>query len=579
MKEKNCEWCNQFNDIQDINFCPHCGRRTGRISEPILVHPNGNSFSIKFEHKSGSPVNIKCNISNAENIKFKDNNKEDDEIVVSKKNGQNHFYFCIEDTKKIKGYITFQYNNPNREPDKPWKREDIWIEEKYDLTEKKLLKNNEVELFESPSQTTKNIQKNKLQIIFYLGTKRIAIRAYGKGLFSTLDKKIVDIDEIEGNSFPPTMLLDVKTGKGKYFFREAENRTKDKKFKKIENLKTYLRDFNDKYTNDNKDWTNEYLLSILFSEISKRIKTCYYELFKRKEEKVPTNFNEYFEKPEYVFSYPILESDEKTEKYKNIFKKAFINSFGEKIEESQIKFISEPEAIFNYIKSKKDIISNLDNDELFAIVDAGAGTTDFSIGRIKKTNEGELSFSEIKTITIDSNGKHFSGNLIDRELSKILKTNAESIFKKSDKREEKYKNYWEIRNKLNPEEKFNEIKISKQVKECLSEKKTAKLKLENDKVIEVNYKSYINHIKKIISHFLKPLSSEVNKKFSDTEIKKLENIIMVGGSNLWKYMREYTLSKLHKFGLLKDQILAKKYDNLLTPKDRLNAVIEGAICK
>ncbi len=444
--------------------------------------------------------------------------------------------------------------------------------------------NNEVELFELPVQTKTNIQKSKLKISFDLGARKISIRALWRG-FAPLDKKIGEIDEIGGTSFPPTMLFDIDE-KEKYFFEEAEN-LKNKKvhLKEIIGLKTCLRDFNDTYTKYNANWTNKYLLSLMFSKISEKIRQWISELFKSKNKTVPNNFNEYFNNPEYIFSYPILNTKEKTEEYKNILKETFINSFDEKIEDSQIKFISEPDAVLNYIISKKQNIK-LNEGELFAVIDSGAGTTDISVGKIER-KDSNLYLSDLKSLTLNLNENqkknyelpinrneiHIGGVLIDRILSYVLETNASSILNSPNARN--YVNYWNARAEKNFST-LEKIELSKRIKERISEDKEAKLQVNNFN-FDINDKPSINHShfgEKVIEPIIKEPLIEANDKLLSygINLKNISTIIMIGGSNICQYMRYYTVKNLPLY-----TNLVKKNDDQLTKEDRLNAVVEGTI--
>ena len=297
-----------------------------------------------------------------------------------------------------------------------------------------------VELFELPTQ--KNTNRRKLRISFDLGAKTFSIRACWVGGNDLYDKKNGEIEEIGGKYFSSTMIMD-KTGREFYFSDKADSlisRVKgNDNLVPITGLKTSIRDFNDRYTVINNIWTNEYLLSILFSEVSSIIKNWIEDLVYRTRGCIPDGFkfNEYFDNPEYVFTYPWLETEEKRERYKNIFKRAFLTAFkGENIDESQIYFISEPEAVFNYIVSKRPDISATSDGELFAVVDSGAGTTDFSVGKIKK-DRGIITLTDIKSISLDLtenqkkyyaiNTSHLGGNLLDFIFSYILDKDASKI--------------------------------------------------------------------------------------------------------------------------------------------------------
>ena len=157
-----------------------------------------------------------------------------------------------------------------------------------------------------------------------------------------------------------------KTGREFYFSDKADSlisRVKgNDNLVPITGLKTSIRDFNDRYTVINNIWTNEYLLSRLFSEVSSIIKNWIEDLLYRTRGRIPDGFkfNEYFDNPEYVFTYPWLETEEKRERYKNIFKRAFLTAFkGENIDESQIYFISEPEDDFISDLNKSAITQSL----------------------------------------------------------------------------------------------------------------------------------------------------------------------------------------------------------------------------
>ena len=681
LAKENCPWCSKGSN-QKL-YCPYCGRSTGRISEPLLsLSPfdppvnkveilDGQTFSIRFKHISGVVVNIECDITNADNIAFQDENLTGVKAQVqSSEKLDGYFEFRLKNYRvQPSGYLIFRFDNAERDLDKIWKKKNIkeikfsindkihtasseWIpgseflffsnkltkqsiciynpstiERKFEFTSpngyniypqsekysrmsyipikgksseifyidkekqrsednptKWKVGNNEVELFELPIKEKKDIQKSKLKISFDLGARKISIRALWRG-FALLDKKIGEIDEIGGSSFPPTMLLDVAE-KEKYFFEEAEY-IKNKRTNLIEiiALKTCLRDFKDRYVNYNKNWTNEYLLSLLFSKITEKIKQWISELFKSKDKSAPINFNEYFNKPEYIFSYPILETEEKTKEYKNILKSAFINSFDERIEDSQIKFIPEPEAVLNYITSKKKNIK-LNEGELFAVIDSGAGTTDLSVGKIKR-KDGNFYLADIKSVTLDlnenqkknyelpqnQNAIHIGGVLIDRILSYILETNARAILDSPNGRD--YINYWNARAEKDFS-KNEKINISKRIKERISENKEAKLQV-NNLNFDISDKPSINNSNygdKIIEPILKKPLFEANEKFISLGInfKNIATIILIGGSNICQYMRYYTIKNLPLY-----TNLVKKDDEQLTKEDRLNAVVEGLI--
>ena len=688
IQEKNCLWCEKVSeaDIPNLRFCPYCGRPTGRVSKPQLVYssdsPNGekkielqegDSFAIKFDHLSGEPVTIKCDISHTENIIFKDKDK-DTKIFTgqSKRKSSVIFEFSLKDyTKGVTGEIIFEYNNDNRKPDKIWQQTDNWISERYPLngkiliaskewipgseflffskdiqqqkiciynpsiTERKFefespngysvypysekyfrmsyipikgksseifcidkektvseknptlwkIGDNEINLFKLPVKEKKDIPKSDLKIAFDLGARKISIRAFWRG-FPSLDKKVGDIEQIGGESFSPTMLLD-KTSKEKYFFIEESDveklQNKNKNLIEIKALKTCLRDSKDIYIKHNVNWTNEYLLTLLFSEISKKIKQWSSELYKSIDKIAPDNFNEDFNNPEYIFSYPILETEESTEKYKKILKNAFIRSFGEKIDDSQIKFISEPDAVLNYINSKKQNIK-LNEGELFAVVDSGAGTTDLSVGKIKRNN-GNLYLTDIKSVTLNLNEKqkqnyqlpqnrnaiHIGGVLIDRILAHELEINARAILNSPNGRD--YINYWEARREhiLDTEK----IKVSKIIKERIADGKKAPLQILNINFDTLDRPTVNEELygKQVIEPLLKEPLLEAKAKFSflGTNLENVSTIIMIGGSNIYKYMRDKTIENLQI-----ESDLAQK-DEELTKEDRLNAVVEGSI--
>ncbi|MBR0519500.1 hypothetical protein IJJ97_06885, partial [bacterium] len=264
--------------------------------------------------------------------------------------------------------------------------------------------NQRVELFELPTQKTNN--RRKLRISFDLGAKTFSVRACWIGGNNIFSKTNCEIEEIGGKSFSPSMIMDKTTG-GKFkFSSEADElipKIQNQNLVPITGLKTSIRDFNERYVKYNKMWTNEYLLSVLFSEVFKKIENWMEELFNNANRSIPVGFkfNNYFDSPEYVFTYPILETEENIERYKKTFKRAFLSAFSEEdVEESQIYFISESEAVFNYIISKRPDISATSNGKLFAVVDSGAGTTDLSIGKIKK-DKGVITLTDIKSISLN----------------------------------------------------------------------------------------------------------------------------------------------------------------------------------
>ena len=685
LQKENCPWCSKGSNKN--KYCPYCGRSTGRISEPLLsLTPftppvknveitEGGTFSIRFEHKSGVVVNIECDITNANNIAFKGKNSTDyKHQVQSSEKVDGIFEFCLKDYRKQpSGYITFKYDNAERDLNKIWKKKNIQ-QFKYSLNgkittassewilgseflffsnklpkqniciynpssierdfliespngynvdsldfagmnsipiegyknsiltvEKKKIKSDnptywriaskDVELFELPLQKTDN--HRKLKISFDLGARNFSIRAYWAGGNSFFLKKNGEIESIGEPSFSPTMVMD-KTGKEFYFSKKAENvisRNKtingclsnNENLVPITGLKTSSRDFNDRYLKYNPVWTNEHLLSVLFSEVSTMIKSWVEELFFKVNKSIPNGFkfNYYFEKPEYIFTYPILETEEKTERYKKIFKNAFINSFNdETIDESQIKFISEPEAVFNYIASKKSDISLNSAGELFAVIDSGAGTTDFSIGKIVR-EKGTLSLKEIKSLCLDLtenqkafykiNTSHLGGNLLDFILSYILDIDAKKLLISQNAKT--YISLWNTLWGTSANEKFEDkMMYCKNIKERFEVKiannEPVQLKVPND-MLTVNYKAYGENV---IEPILKNIISEAQEKFASMGIdfRKIGTIVLVGGSNICRYMRSSSLSRLSI------NTESMKKDEQLTTEDRLYAIVEGA---
>ena len=92
------------------------------------------------------------------------------------------------------------------------------------------------------------------------------------------------------------------------------------------------------------------------------------------------------------------------------------------------------------LASKRPDISATSDGELFAVVDSGAGTTDLSVGKIKK-DRGIITLTDIKSISLDLtenqkkyyaiNTSHLGGNLLDFIFSYILDKDASKILKSS----------------------------------------------------------------------------------------------------------------------------------------------------
>lgn len=441
--------------------------------------------------------------------------------------------------------------------------------------------NQRVELFELPKQ--KNTNRRKLRISFDLGAKTFSIRACWVGGNPSFGKTTnCEIEDIGGKYFSPSMIMD-KTGREFYFSSEADERIsniKNPNLVPITGLKTLIRDFNERYS---PKWTNEYLLSVLFSEVYNIIKRWAENLFDSVGKTIPVGFkfNTYFS-PEYVFTYPVLESEEKTKRYKDIFKRAFLAAFSdEDIDESQICFISEPEAVFNYIILKRPDISATSSGKLFAVIDSGAGTTDLSVGKIKK-EKGIITLTDIKSISLDLteeqqkyygiNTQHFSGNLLDFIFQDVLEKNAQFILRSP--AGYIYRNMWEEKwgsaasNML--KEKMNYAKAIKERFELnISNGSPVQVVFPTETVI-VDYKAYGE---KVIEPAVERIFSEENKKkMSDMniEFREIGMVALVGGSNICRYLRSSIISK-PSF-----PSNATKQDKYFKENDRLYSIVEGA---
>ncbi len=474
--------------------------------------------------------------------------------------------------------------------------------------------NQKVELVEvKPQQKNKN--RRKLRISFDLGAKTFSIRACWVGGHPMLSKNNCCIEDIGGKYFSSSMIID-KTGRGEFYcfnnvddFKQkyfSYDNEKAKKIKTIDDcilhlpntknlvaitgLKTLIR-FNQKRS----DLDNEFLLGKFFSEVYKIMKQWAKELFPKANKSIPTGFklNTFF-KPDYIFTYPILEKEDEIKRYIDTFKNAFNKAFSEEnIEESQISFISEPEVILNYmVLEKNDIFKTLSEDDLFATVDSGAGTTDLSVGKIKK-DKGIVTLTDIKSIHLELTDEqkskyppaiqktpYLGGNLLDFIFSDALDKNAYLISTFSNGT---YISFWkavwgdESNSPTKTKEKLAFCKNIKEQfeKEANENKKNPTrhiLNRENylqEEDVGFDYKSYGNVV--IESIFKDIVVEAYDKLFSmGINCKKVNTIALVGGSNICRYVRNSIFSNLHL------TLEATKQDGFLTDYDRLYAVVEGA---
>lgn len=213
------------------------------------------------------------------------------------------------------------------------------------------------------------------------------------------------------------------------------------------------------------------------------------------------------------------------------------------------QFLPEPFAVFQYYTLIEHMFSKIDKSELFLVIDIGGGSFNSCI--IKTTTEGLLSKGGASRLPLGLQAEKAGGNLVDEGLLDVII--------------EKSKTEHHIKWKENPKDRamLSEIPVLmhiEEVKRGLSDKLKNKslsdncrnislpIKLdqgvfhpEKELIINITGEDLKNVIQKIWrrkwSEILNETIAEATKKLN-TEIPKIDKVIIAGGSSKLPFMKE-----------------------------------------
>ncbi len=145
----------------------------------------------------------------------------------------------------------------------------------------------------------------------------------------------------------------------------------------VMNLKTYLREGDERYTQVRTEWTNAELVRRYFERIIHRLD----EYLRTADPEHPVNRAHLDVR--YVLCRPVLDANEGDVEGKR-YEAALLSALGScGIAERQVTFIHEPVAAAIGVARRRDELLALPDGTALAIVDSGGGTTDVALARVR----------------------------------------------------------------------------------------------------------------------------------------------------------------------------------------------------
>lgn len=435
----------------------------------------------------------------------------------------------------------------------------------------------------------------ELAISIDFGTEGIRLRARWPKGDPIFGKRKFSVEKIGEGYIPCQMVLDIN-GREFYFGKKAEEiisktpmRTgallKEPNLAAVTSLKNDIISGRETYTAYNPEWTNEYLLRLIFSRVWEYIRKWGEELFRSRNMSIPGGFrmNEFFDSPEYIFTYPSLSSPEAEYEYRKYLMSAFISSVpsDDRVSPEQLTFISESQAVINYCSAyKRSLLSEIPGGSTVCIINSGAGRTTVSTGILTKdkgyacfdqTSSADFSLNDNLRAGCGIQGNEFGGNALNsvlasflgRELGKIIESVPAGISS----------SLWDcLWGSASQYRKDDKERYAKKIREKLSSDGKVTLKIipagGTETILNVDALKYSDQI-------LKPIYRDMASRAcgiiatGGTDLSEISAVILTGGLNSCRYCRKHASEALRQ--------AYPRLNESFEPEERLNAVCEGAV--
>jgi len=401
--------------------------------------------------------------------------------------------------------------------------------------------------------------------------------------------------EDDNSRFPTAMILE-KDDRSFHFGKEAQQRIDLNQLQPgeyaVENLKTDIRNDNERFIEINKKWTNEYLLSRYFEPIIKRI-------------------DDYFSKAgvargnlkvQYIITRPVMdynEGDTLGKRYEDIFRLVLMNH---NIEPDDIVFVLEPEAASIGIGiSRQEELLAINEDDPVAVIDAGGGTTDISLARVSLKN-GRISLDVKQSIPVrldDGNILHealaefdgsdhveFGGNSLDCALAYGIMKKPEEIMETTNYPIPKWfkppePNVFpnQCRTMKEAAAWHQRLYLSHVPDNMMSNPEHSQKPIfPNDAKLEGIYLDWGHFDEVVYESIFSPLTAETRKQLSTgnghIQPGQIRRVFYVGGTNIDSAVRR-RFSTIFGKGIASDNDPNAQSDPRI--EERLNAVVDGAV--
>ncbi len=425
----------------------------------------------------------------------------------------------------------------------------------------------EVKIARIPAK--KESRAKELTISIDLGANSARIRARWPKGNPIFGRKRGQTERIGGESVSCSMVLD-KNDREFHFGSKADEiiagtsmrngcMLKGGALAAVTGLKTDAVCGRESYSKANPEWTNEYLMCLLFKSLWKIVDDWARGLFKEKGVPVPGGFrfNEFFASPEYVIPTPSFGSPEEEEAYRGLIRKALMSSVpgDDGISADQITFISWPQAIVNYCSSaKRNLISEIPDGGRMCFIDSGAGETDVAVG-VLRNRDGRAVFEQEfnSRLSINENLRtgcgikdpSFGGDALDAITAFILGKDLNKILEKpvSGAGSSLWQSMWGSAEQFRGDDK---TRYSRKIREKLSKEGTVTLKMVpsggGETILSVDASKYNEQI---LRPLLADMSSRLIQSMSAKGIdpKSMASVILTGGLNSCSFQRRRLLEK------------------------------------
>jgi len=275
------------------------------------------------------------------------------------------------------------------------------------------------------------------------GTRNTGVRVrWRRSVIPSKPAGTVDsVGDLGGSARFPTAMALHKRERTFYWGTEAASRIDSNRLEAdevaIDNLKTHLRERNDVFAVHNPAWTNEELLARYFERIFARLD----DYFRTADPSVPLSRESM--KVRYVFTRPVMDFNE-GDAVGQAYEAALLRALARcGVPEEQVTFTLEPAAAaIGIAVNRQWELLGLREDAVVAVVDAGGGTTDVSLARVRM-QEGRVSLEIVASyalrLTPDNpalpalerynadDRLEFGGNVLDCALAYRLEMDADDI--------------------------------------------------------------------------------------------------------------------------------------------------------